>query len=773
MVVACAEPDPAARRAVTSLYGETAIVVRADTARLLAAAQRLFRARLSHDAVYRLHERTPQFSARRAVTRLQAATFVSALIAMAAAIALMPRGAPAFAMVLALCYIANIAFRLLLFCAAASPDRLGVRVSRETVAALKDSELPVYSILVPLYREANVVRRTVRALAALDYPADKLDIKLILEEDDCETIAAAEALNSAARFEIVRVPPSAPRTKPKATNFALALARGAYVVVFDAEDWPEQDQLRKAVAAFRALPETVACLQARLNFYNAGDNWLTRMFALEYAAWFDYLLPGLARLGVPIPLGGTSNHFRTDILRRLHGWDAFNVTEDADLGLRLARCGYRVLPLDSSTYEEAPGSVGCWIRQRTRWLKGYMQTVLVHSRAPLAFIRAVGLMRYCGLFLFVGGAVLTNLLSPLVWLTSLLWMLGRHPFATDAAPFLLLLAGNAVLTALAMLAPVKRGWSRLAPYGTTVVFYGLLVSVAAYRALWEFVRKRFHWNKTEHGLTPSLSADGVRQMPYVFSSARLGWIAAACLAAAISGLAYGNPWLKPAGEGEAILNLMVAEASAGFAPAGRAADAASDLHVEYGAFDNLTLVADSDVTYDKPGATRPARTRFDTAWMGARMQLARWEDSVVSLEGAGGLAGLYDTAWPSRALSLNGVAAARLLFGHGFDLFGRHAFTSVEGGWRWRGGAAADEATFDMTLGMAPWRDGLLMLQSFSAMSTGSARPPYRRYDMHKLQLSVAQNLRGALWVQAGLIETVAGTEAGTGGAMIALWWRF
>ena len=183
------------------------------------------------------------------------------------------------------------------------------------------------------------------------------------------------------------VPPSHPQTKPKACNFALRFARGEYLVVYDAEDRPEPDQLRKVVATFRRSPPNTACLQCRLNYYNVNENWLTRMFTLDYALWFDQMLPGLERLGMPIPLGGTSNHFRIDVLRELHAWDPFNVTEDADLGIRLGQKGYRVGIVDSTTFEEASCRAGQWMRQRSRWMKGYMQTLLVHTRRPLHLIR--------------------------------------------------------------------------------------------------------------------------------------------------------------------------------------------------------------------------------------------------------------------------------------------------------------------------------------------------------------------------------------------------
>ena len=190
-------------------------------------------------------------------------------------------------------------------------------------------------------------------LSQLDYPKSKLDILILLEEDDAETIAAAKAAQPPGNVRFVIVPDQIPKTKPKALNVGLYFARGDYLVIYDAEDQPDPDQLKKAVIAFRDGPKNLACVQSALNYYNAHENALTRMFTLEYSYWFDYLLPGLHRLGLPIPLGGTSNHFRTEVLRSLGAWDPFNVTEDADLGVRASVRGYSVGIINSTTYEEA------------------------------------------------------------------------------------------------------------------------------------------------------------------------------------------------------------------------------------------------------------------------------------------------------------------------------------------------------------------------------------------------------------------------------------
>jgi cellulose synthase/poly-beta-1,6-N-acetylglucosamine synthase-like glycosyltransferase len=366
-------------------------------------------------------------------------------------------------------------------------------------AAGEPVELPHYSVLVPLYHEANVVPDLVAALGALEYPPHKLQIILIVEADDLETRAAVERF-AAPPFEVLAVPPSHPRTKPKATNYALHFARGEFVVIFDAEDRPEPDQLRKSVASFRGAPSDVACLQARLAPNNLGDGWLVKVFFLDFDLWFNVYLPGLERLGVPMPLGGTSNHFRTCVLRQVGAWDPFNVTEDADLGLRLAQFGYRVAMLDSTTLEEAPARLGGWIRQRSRWLKGYMQTWLVHGRNARMLVSQVGLSGFLAFQLFIGGAVLSALVNPILWavFASSVWT-GHRDFA--AASIAGALGCNGVLTLLAVAGSRRSEHRALAPYGLTVTLYWMLISIAGYRALWHLAIKPFHWEKTAHGLS--------------------------------------------------------------------------------------------------------------------------------------------------------------------------------------------------------------------------------------------------------------------------------
>jgi cellulose synthase/poly-beta-1,6-N-acetylglucosamine synthase-like glycosyltransferase len=459
------------------------------------AVERHFRGRILDEAVHGLERFEPQFSARRVITRGQARVLASLAVAVGLAFVLAPSAAgTCIADVLAAWFLTNAVFRGLLFAA-------GATARRDAAApAIADADLPRYSILVPLHHEANIVPSLMCALKALDYPADRLDIKLIAEADDAETIAALQAADLDARFHLLRVPPGEPRTKPRACNYALLFLRGDLVVIYDAEDRPQTDQLRKAAAMFAAAPREIACLQARLNFYNAKENVLTRLFALDYALWFDYLLPGLERFAIPMPLGGTSNHFRVEALAAIHGWDPYNVTEDADIGIRLARQGFGVRTLDSTTFEEAPTRIGDWIKQRSRWQKGYMQTWLVHMRDPRQLLRNAGPRGFVGFQLFIGGTFVSALLNPILWAVTLAIFLLHAPMLGAEHVCLSCLAiGNGFFVALAMLGPLRRKWYALVAFGLLVPFYWGFISIAFYRALGQLVSKPFHWEKTRHG----------------------------------------------------------------------------------------------------------------------------------------------------------------------------------------------------------------------------------------------------------------------------------
>lgn len=287
---------------------------------------------------------------------------------------------------------------------------------------LENKNLPVYTILIPLYHEKKTIKNLLKAIGCFDYPQEKLDIKLILEEDDADTIEYVTSLENTYNFHKIIVPHSQPKTKPKACNYALQFAKGKYVTIFDAEDLPKKFQLKQIIYKFQNSDENLVCIQAQLNYYNRKEHLLAKLFSIEYSGWFDFMIKGLDYLGLPIPLGGTSNHFKTKKLRELGAWDAYNVTEDADLGIRIARFGYYCSTITAETAEEAPFTLKSWIKQRSRWIKGYIQTYFVHMKNPKKLLSELGLKKFLGFQVFIGGTFFVFLtLIPMFVLSGLIW----------------------------------------------------------------------------------------------------------------------------------------------------------------------------------------------------------------------------------------------------------------------------------------------------------------------------------------------------------------
>ena len=364
---------------------------------------------------------------------------------------------------------------------------------------------PSYTILAPLYHEKTAVPGLVAHFKVLDYPVDRLQILLLVEDDDEETKQAVADLDIAAPFEVVPIPVNQPRTKPKACNQGLSRARGDYLVIYDAEDRPETDQLRKAALRFAAAPPEVVCLQAQLNYYNRDHNWLTRFFTAEYSCWYDYCLPGLVHLDAPIPLGGTSNHFPTSRLRELGGWDPFNVTEDCDLGIRIYRFGLTTEMLDSTTWEEAVSRVPSWIRQRSRWVKGYLQTYLVHLRGHRSLLRTRGPGKLLHFHLLFGATGFCLLLNPFYWLLTLAggfmgpdFLRGFFPFWVLVLALTSFLAGNFAFILSTMLACLRRGNYHLVPHCLLMPLYWVLMSIGAWKGAIQLITRPFYWEKTPH-----------------------------------------------------------------------------------------------------------------------------------------------------------------------------------------------------------------------------------------------------------------------------------
>lgn len=496
-IIACAYPDdfPQLRAILQPVYGVVAMVL-APLAAIEAAILAAHGARLAQRAETRVcaDESCRGFNARG--LHLPAAFAVLALGAVAT---IWPTAVLLVATALAL--LSMLSFTALKAAAfwvmrKAVPDS-------EPIATC--TELPTVSAMVALYRESNIAARLVQRLGQIDYPRDLLDVVLVVEQDDTRTRAALAQAALPAWMRVVAVPAGLIKTKPRALNYALDHCRGSIIAVYDAEDAPAPDQIRKVVARFAISPPEVVCLQGILDFYNPRSNWLARCFTTEYAAWFRLFLPGIEKLRLAVPLGGTTLFFRRAALEKLGGWDAHNVTEDADLGLRIARHGMRTELINSVTLEEANCRALPWVKQRSRWIKGFMITWATHMRQPVLLWRQLGARRFVGFQVLFAGSVTQALLAPVLWSFWLVPMGVHHPVAAALPPGMftalwmtfVATEGFAIVFGIAGLARTRH---RLSPFLVpSLMFYHPLASFAAYKGAWELLSRPFYWDKTSHG----------------------------------------------------------------------------------------------------------------------------------------------------------------------------------------------------------------------------------------------------------------------------------
>lgn len=407
--------------------------------------------------------------------------------------------------ILTVFYLLTTLYRMLIIELALSKPR-EMHFTKEDISRPPNGkQWPKYMVILPMFREGDILPHLIDGMKKLDYPQDRLEIRLLIEEDDDETMSVAKSMNLRAPFKIVPIPKSYPRTKPKACNVGIEDGDADYLVIYDAEDRVSPDQLKKAAHAFAKAPDNVACIQAKLGYYNSTYNLLTKCFTAEYATWFGLCLPGLDCLAAPIPLGGTSNHFKLDILRKLGGWDEYNVTEDCDLGLRLFRQGYRTRILESDTLEQACPSLPYWIKQRSRWVKGYIQTYCIHTRDILSFHKSVGFLNSLQFHLLIGGTFVSQLINPFYWLMTLLWLIAKPTGLNQFFPLpvfimgtLCLCVGNFIFLYTSAIACVRRGVGNIAKYTLLMPFYWMLMSLAAWKGFLQLFSNPHHWEKTKH-----------------------------------------------------------------------------------------------------------------------------------------------------------------------------------------------------------------------------------------------------------------------------------
>jgi len=363
---------------------------------------------------------------------------------------------------------------------------------------------PMVSVLVPLLHEKDIASTLIRRLSRLSYPKSRLEVLLVLEATDDQTKAVLARTHLPGWMRVIEVPPGSVTTKPRALNYAFRFSKGEIVGIYDAEDAPDPHQIELIAAQFETAPPEVACLQGALDFYNPRANWLARCFTIEYSTWFRVLLPGLARLGFAIPLGGTTVFFRRRVLEEVRGWDAHNVTEDADLGIRLARYGYRTEVVPTVTREEANNRPVSWVKQRSRWLKGYLVTYLVHMRSPRRLLADLGAWQFIGVQAVFLTTILQFTLAPLLWSFWLVQLDLPHPALALQDPVFqamlaLFILSEGVSLSVGSLALVRSPHVGLIPFVPTLILYFPLAVAAAYKAWWELLTNPFYWDKTSHG----------------------------------------------------------------------------------------------------------------------------------------------------------------------------------------------------------------------------------------------------------------------------------
>jgi len=505
--VAC---EPEAIDAITKLTGNNTLdhsQISLTTRKVLHYSQYMAK-RDMHlaDSIGGLSKNHPDISASRIITIRQVVAIVASIFVMV----LLLSFSPALSM-LAIHLVAS-TFYLFVTIMRAAMIIPGVQLIEEapipvSKSRVGDRELPIYTVMVALYKEAGQIDELVDALCAIDWPADRLQILLICEQDDPDTIEKCRSRSDDERIQTIICPVAQPRTKPKALNFALPLAKGEFLVLYDAEDRPHPDQLREAHAKFRRQNE-FACLQAPLLIHNDHQSWFTRLFAIEYTTLFCLILPVLEHWNAPIPLGGTSNHFRTSVLQKIGAWDPYNVTEDADLGIRLARFGYRCGTIRLPTMEEAPPVFDVWFKQRTRWIKGWIQTFLVHMRHPIKLTRELGLRKMLLMQLVVTAIVLSVLIHPFFIASTIYYgfMLSRGMGWDGVTALILgidvfnLVGGYTTYIAIVLVTLDVKNRQYLRRWVIWVPLYWLLISAAGWRALFQLFHKPFLWEKTRHGL---------------------------------------------------------------------------------------------------------------------------------------------------------------------------------------------------------------------------------------------------------------------------------
>lgn len=379
---------------------------------------------------------------------------------------------------------------------------IGLTGDRDSSSMVKYSDdLPKYCVLLPMRNEpVPVVKALIDNMQKLNYPKDKLDIVMLVDIDD-EYLEDIKKLKIPNHFRILSSEATFPFTKPKVCNLGLITTDAEFVTVYDAEDAPDPDQLLKVLYKFE--DPKVSCVQCRLHYNNKKHNWLSKFFNLEYLTWFSTTIVGLSKVqgeGAVIPLGGTSQHLKVKELVEIGGWDAVNVTEDCDLGLRLSRLGKTTVISDSHTNEIAVKELKHWIPQRTRWQMGFMVTYINHCKDIVNLYKELGFYRFMHFMFSIAGNFINPLITPLlfiIWFRSYFLGYGGETFL-NTLPHITLIGNLILIISIHLISSIKFQKGKFWYMSFLQPVYYLLQVITVHRAVYKLITAPYKWEKTAH-----------------------------------------------------------------------------------------------------------------------------------------------------------------------------------------------------------------------------------------------------------------------------------
>ncbi len=360
-------------------------------------------------------------------------------------------------------------------------------------------EFPLVTILVPLKQENEVIHQTFSAISNLNYPSSSIQGIIIVESTDTLTKKSIETSIIPDGFEVMEIPTLPPFTKGRAIQRALLVAKGKYITIYDAESRPEPNQVIKAVEILEK-EKGKTCLQSIIRIENAKENEITSFFASEFWDWYDKRMVNLHKRGIPFGLGGNSFFLATETLKEVGGWDPFNVTEDAELTVRLIKNNVDIKLMNSITHEACPSTMKNWIKQRTRWSKGLLTTSIIHLISGKFGFKGFTFKQWYHFWLRMYVGNLIPFFFAFIFILFLFQSFSYENFVLVN----IVLAINLVPSLIVSMWADKKNFNTMGIkirihnlFAVTLIYWGMYLW-AGFRANYEFLFSPLKWHKTDH-----------------------------------------------------------------------------------------------------------------------------------------------------------------------------------------------------------------------------------------------------------------------------------